>query len=30
MPKSKDSGHIELRQLFLRIQDQMLANLAAS
>ena len=30
MPKPKDSGRIDLRQLFLRVQDQMLANLAAS
>ena len=30
MAKQKDSGHINLRQLFLRIQDQMLANLAAT
>jgi hypothetical protein len=28
--KQKDSGRINLRQLFLRVQDQMLANLAAS
>ncbi len=30
MPKPKDSGHIDLSQLFLRVQDQMLANLAVS
>ena len=30
MGKPKDSGRIDLHQVFLRVQDQMLANLAAS